>query len=183
MYRTLAWPPEATLRAIWSAIVVLPVPWAPPISSSSPARRPRPIVLSSGVKPSGTGWYSRTWPVVTLSLRSTSTSSAERGFRLPLAVSRPHDDTDEVVEVGAAASAACGASAVLRASAVVVASGASVLTRLDPPGWLRRRIVAPAFVPDTHPNVPFPHRPERQRQRGRSTSSSNTRAIARMLVS
>ena len=88
MYRTLAWPPDATLRAIWRAIVVLPVPWAPPISSSSPARRPVPIVLSSGVKPSGTGWYSATWPVVTLSLRSTRTSSAERGPRLPLSVSR-----------------------------------------------------------------------------------------------
>ena len=42
---------------------------------------------------------------------------------------------------------------------VVTASGASVLTRLDPPGWLRRRIVAPTFGPNTHPNVPFPHRP------------------------
>ena len=41
MYSTLAWPPDATLRAIWRAIVVLPVPWAPPMSSSSPARRPR----------------------------------------------------------------------------------------------------------------------------------------------
>ncbi len=51
MYRTLAWPPDATLRAIWRAIVVLPVPCAPPIRSSSPARRPPPIVLSSGVKP------------------------------------------------------------------------------------------------------------------------------------
>ena len=47
------------LRAIWRAIVVLPVPWAPPMSSNSPARRPVPIVLSSGVNPSGTGWYSR----------------------------------------------------------------------------------------------------------------------------
>ena len=70
-------------RAIWRAIVVLPVPWAPPIRSSSPARRPAPIVLSSGVKPSGTGWYSPTLPGRTLSLRSTSTSSAERGAMLP----------------------------------------------------------------------------------------------------
>ena len=88
MYRTLAWPPDATLRAIWRAIVVLPVPWAPPISRSSPVRSPVPIVLSSGVKPSGTGWYSETWPLVTLSFRSTSTSRAERGRRLPLSVSR-----------------------------------------------------------------------------------------------
>src|SRR5829696_8191861 len=90
MYRTFAWPPDATLRAIWRAIVVLPVPCAPPMSRSSPARRPAPIVLSTGVKPSGTGWYSETWPVVTLSLRSTRTSSAERGDRLPFAVSRRH---------------------------------------------------------------------------------------------
>ena len=33
-----AWPPWAMLRAIWSAIVVLPVPWAPPMRISSPAR-------------------------------------------------------------------------------------------------------------------------------------------------
>ena len=69
------------------------------------------------------------------------------------------------------------------AASVVTASGASVLTRLDPPGWLRRRIVAPTFGPNTHPNVPFLHRPERGPQRGRSTSSSSTRAMARMLVS
>ena len=90
MYRTLACPPEATLRAIWRAIVVLPVPWAPPMSSSSPARRPAPIVLSSGVKPRGTGWYSPTLPVVTFSLRSTSTSIAERGAMLPFGPSRRH---------------------------------------------------------------------------------------------
>ncbi len=87
MYRTLAWPPEAMLRAICRAIVVLPVPWAPPMSSSSPARRPVPMVLSSGVNPSGTGWYSASLPVVTRSLRSTRTSRAERGDMLPLAVS------------------------------------------------------------------------------------------------
>ena len=38
-------------------------------------------------KPSGTGWYSPNWPVARLSFRSTSTSSAERGTRLPLSVS------------------------------------------------------------------------------------------------
>src|SRR5262249_1041903 len=85
-----AWPPDATLRAIWSAIVVLPVPCAPPISSSSPARRPVPMVLSSGVNPRGTGWYSPTLPVVTLSLGSTSTPIAERGARLPVGPSRRH---------------------------------------------------------------------------------------------
>src|SRR5829696_5721055 len=90
MYRTFAWPPDATLRAIWRAIVVLPVPWAPPMSISSPARRPPPIVLSIGVKPSGTGWYSPTRPLVTLSLRSTSTSIAERGAMLPFGPSRRH---------------------------------------------------------------------------------------------
>src|SRR5215208_2826474 len=90
MYRTLAWPPDATLRAIWSAIVVLPVPCAPPIRSSSPARRPPPIVLSMGVNPRGTGWYSPTFPLVTLSLRSTSTSIADRGARLPFGPSRRH---------------------------------------------------------------------------------------------
>src|SRR5262245_15831147 len=58
------------------------------MSSSSPARRPMPMVLSIGVKPSGTGWYSPTLPVVTLSLRSTSTSSAERGAMLPVSASR-----------------------------------------------------------------------------------------------
>ena len=47
-----------------------------------------PIVLSIGVKPSGTGWYSPTLPVVTLSLRSTRTSSAERGAMLPVSASR-----------------------------------------------------------------------------------------------
>src|SRR5687767_6706757 len=76
------------LRAICRAIVVLPVPWAPPISISSPARRPRPIVLAGGVKPSGTGWYSARCPVVTRSLRSPRTSSAERGVMLPCSVSR-----------------------------------------------------------------------------------------------
>src|SRR4029450_3127672 len=50
-----------------------------------------PMVLSIGVKPSGTGWYSATRPPVTLSLRSTSTSSAERGVMLPLSVSSRHD--------------------------------------------------------------------------------------------
>jgi hypothetical protein len=78
------------LRAIWSAIVVLPVPWAPPMSISSPARRPSPMVLSIGVKPRGTAWYSPILPVVTLSLRSTRTSSADRGAMLPLSVSRRH---------------------------------------------------------------------------------------------
>src|SRR3954447_638146 len=91
MYRTLAWPPDATLRAICSAIVVLPVPWAPPMSASSPVRKPAPMVLSRGVKPSGTGWYSATLPPVTLSFRSTSTSSAERGIMLPLSVSSRHE--------------------------------------------------------------------------------------------
>ena len=42
MYSTLAWPLWAMLRAIWSDIVVLPVPCAPPISISSPARMPPP---------------------------------------------------------------------------------------------------------------------------------------------
>jgi hypothetical protein len=45
------------------------------------------MVLSSGVNPSGTAWYSPTLPVVTLSLSSTSTSSAERGAMLPVAES------------------------------------------------------------------------------------------------
>src|SRR5215471_704123 len=74
-------------RAIWRAIVVLPVPWAPPRRRSSPARRPAPIVLSSGVKPRGTGWYSPTRPETTLSFRSTSTSRAERGAMLPVSAS------------------------------------------------------------------------------------------------
>ncbi len=89
MYSTFAWPPEAMLRAIWRAIVVLPVPWAPPIRSSSPARRPPPMVLSSGVNPSGTGWYSETAPPATFSLRSTSTSRAERGASCRCGVEAP----------------------------------------------------------------------------------------------
>src|SRR5215217_48245 len=72
------------------AIVVLPVPCAPPMSRSSPARIPPPIVLSSGVNPSGTGWYSPTRPLVTLSFRSTSTSIAERGAMLPFGPSSRH---------------------------------------------------------------------------------------------
>src|SRR5450759_3357498 len=73
-------------------MVVLPVPWAPPMSSSSPARRPPPIVLSSGVNPSGIGWYSPTCPLVTLSFRSTRTSRADRGARLPFGPSRRQAD-------------------------------------------------------------------------------------------
>src|SRR3954454_21317571 len=121
MYRTFAWPPDATLRAIWRAIVVLPVPCAPPMSSSSPVRRPVPIVLSRGVKPSGTGWYSATWPDVTLSLRSTRTSRAERGVRLPFAVSSRQADASTAL------------------TGVTGVSGASVLTRLVPPGLVRCR--------------------------------------------
>ena len=121
MYRTLAWPPDATLRAIWSAIVVLPVPWAPPMSSSSPVRRPLPIVLSSGVNPSGTGWYSATLPLTTLSLRSTSTSRAERGTRLPVSASSRH--------VGAVADGRASPGG----SALAGVSGASVATGQSPP--------------------------------------------------
>ena len=43
-----------------------------------------------GVKPRGTGWYSPTFPLVTFSLRSTSTSIADRGARLPFGPSRRH---------------------------------------------------------------------------------------------
>src|SRR5664279_2102585 len=57
------------------------------MSISSPVRRPPPIVLSSSPKPSGIGWYSPKRPLAMLSLRSTSTSSAERGTMLPLSVS------------------------------------------------------------------------------------------------
>ncbi len=71
------------LRAICSAMVVLPVPWAPPMSSSSPARTPPPIVLSSGVKPSGTGWYCDTSPSATLPARVPSTWVALRGSTTP----------------------------------------------------------------------------------------------------
>src|SRR6478609_9196181 len=67
------------LRAIWTAIVVLPVPCAPPMSRSSPARSPPPIVLSSGEKPSGTGWYWSTAPTATFWARVASTSVALRG--------------------------------------------------------------------------------------------------------
>ena len=69
MYSTLAWPLWAMLRAIWSDIVVLPVPCAPPMSISSPARMPPPRVRSSGEKPSGIGWYSVTTPLLTFSDR------------------------------------------------------------------------------------------------------------------
>src|SRR4051812_34068420 len=57
--------------------------------TSSPGRIPVPTVLSSGVKPSGTGWYSDTLPDATLSLRSTRTSRADRGYMLPVSVSSP----------------------------------------------------------------------------------------------
>ena len=71
------------LRAIWSAIVVLPCPWAPPMSISSPGRRPPPIVLSIGTKPVAIGTRSSMLPEATRSFRLVSTSSAERGARVP----------------------------------------------------------------------------------------------------
>ena len=67
------------LRPIWSDSVVLPVPWAPPMSISSPARMPPPSVRSSGEKPSGTGWYSATAPWLTFSDSPVSTSIALLG--------------------------------------------------------------------------------------------------------
>ena len=77
------------LRAIWSAIVVLPCPWAPPISISSPGRSPPPIVLSSGTKPVPIGWNSSTLPAATRSFRLVSTSSADRGASAPASPSQP----------------------------------------------------------------------------------------------
>src|SRR5438105_4561130 len=47
--------------------------------SNSPGRMPAPIVLSSGVNPSGTGCYSPTLPQDTLSDRSTSTARLVAG--------------------------------------------------------------------------------------------------------
>src|SRR5688500_8312260 len=89
-YSTLAWPLCAMFRAIWSDIVVLPVPCAPPISSSSPARMPPPSVRSSGEKPSGIGWYSLTAPRLTFSDRPDSTSRVDRGWRIEPLVSACH---------------------------------------------------------------------------------------------
>ena len=71
------------LRAIWRAIVVLPVPWAPPMSSISPARMPPPMDLSSGVKPSGMGWYCVTSPWATLPASVLRTCVALRGSTTP----------------------------------------------------------------------------------------------------
>jgi len=78
------------LRAICSAMVVLPAPWAPPISISSPGRSPPPIVLSSGTKPVAIGWNSSTLPAATRSLRLVRTSSAERGACEPTSPSTRH---------------------------------------------------------------------------------------------
>src|SRR6185503_6581552 len=76
------------LRAIWSAMVVLPAPWAPPISISSPGRSPPPIVLSRGTKPVPMGWNSSTLPDAIRSLRLVRTSRADRGARAPASPSR-----------------------------------------------------------------------------------------------
>src|SRR5262245_28109596 len=111
MYSTLAWPPSTMLRAIWTAIVVLPVPCAPPISSSSPARNPPPIVLSRGEKPSGTGWYCSTAPVATLPARVDSTSVALRGWTTATPVSKVHSTSVAGFAAGAGAGAVAGADA------------------------------------------------------------------------
>ena len=71
------------LRAICSAMVVLPAPWAPPINISSPGRRPPPIVLSSGTKPVAMGMNSLTLPEAIRSFRLVRTSRAERGASVP----------------------------------------------------------------------------------------------------
>ena len=149
--------------------MVLPVPWAPPISSSSPARRPPPIVLSSGVNPRGTGWYSPTRPPVTFSFRSTRTSIADRGARLPFGPSR-------------------------RQAAFGVASD-SVVTRTRPPDSDSRgphpstgpvTQTAPAGLPG-RPKVPVGDAGSRQgdgapgnRYRGRPASSSQSRTMTRV---
>jgi hypothetical protein len=78
------------LRAICSAIVVLPWPCAPPMSMSSPGRRPPPIVLSIGTKPVAIGTRSSIVPDATRSFRLVSTSSADRGTRVPSAASSFH---------------------------------------------------------------------------------------------
>src|SRR5262245_26932950 len=89
-YSTYACPEAAMLRAIWRAIVVLPVPWAPPMSISSPGRSPPPSIRSSGAMPSGTGSNSARSPAATRCRTSVSTSSAERGAIDPDPVSRIH---------------------------------------------------------------------------------------------
>ncbi len=71
------------LRAICTAMVVLPVPWAPPMSSISPARMPPPMDLSSGVKPSGTGWYCETSPSATLPARVLQHLGRATGLDIP----------------------------------------------------------------------------------------------------
>ena len=88
MYRTLAWPPRRDVaRHLEGHRRLAGALGAADEQQLARPRGPSPIVLSSGVKPSGTGWYSPSWPVATLSLRSTRTSSAERGAMLPLSVS------------------------------------------------------------------------------------------------
>ena len=154
MYRTLAWPPDAMLRAIWRAIVVLPVPWAPPMRSSSPARRPPPMVLSSGVNPSGTGWYSATWPADDLLV-----------------------EVDEDVEGGTGRHAAVrGVEAPGRRRGGVrlrVGGFGAHVARTSPSGAVTQR-VASGTPRITHPDPPDPHRAaarravDGRRQRGRA---------------
>src|SRR5205085_2842581 len=92
------------LRAIWSAMVVLPDPWAPPISNSSPGRMPPPMVLSSGTNPVAMGWNSSILPDAMRSLRLVRTSRAERGASVPSPASKDQAGASVVVVVAGGSS-------------------------------------------------------------------------------
>ena len=121
------------------------------------------MVLSRGVKPSGTGWYSPTLPLATFSLRSTSTSIADLGAMLPLGPSSRHD-------------ARCA-----------VPSPVSVVTFVHPPAIGSRSCIlapgpVPAVTPRTHPAQSkvraWATRP--RTYRGSIASSSQSRTMTRV---
>ena len=139
MYRTLAWPPEATLRAIWRAIVVLPVPCAPPISRSSPVRSPRADRLVERREPERDG------------LVLGDLAARDLVVEVDQHVQRRARSQAAVVGVEAPGRRRLRPSREQRVWTVV--SGASVLTRWIPPRvWTVDRRVAPESSRIIHPD-------------------------------